>query len=105
MPEFKTVAKVSELAPGSLKQIELDASTQICLANVDGIFYAINGECSHEGGPLGDGDLDGKLVACPWHMGEFDVTTGAVTGPPPDEPVAKYEVRIEGDDVQVSIGE
>ncbi len=105
MPEFKTIAKVSEVAPGSLKQIEVDGSTQVCLANVDGTFYAINGECSHSGGPLGDGELDGKLVSCPWHAGEFDVTTGAAEGPPPDEAVAKYEVRIEGDDVQVAVGE
>ena len=105
MPEFKTVAKVSEVAPGTLKQIEVDGSTQVCLANVDGTFYAINGECTHQGGPLGEGELDGKLVSCPWHAGEFDVTTGAVEGPPPDEAVAKYEVRIEGDDVQVAVGE
>ena len=105
MPEFKTVAKVSEVEPGSLKQVELDGDTQVCLANVDGTFYAINGECSHEGGPLGGGVLDGTFVSCPWHMGEFDVTTGEVTGPPPDEPVAKYEVRIQGDDVQLAVGE
>ena len=51
MPEFKTVAKVSEVEPGSLKQIELDTETEICLANIDGTFYAVNGQCSHEGGP------------------------------------------------------
>ena len=105
MAEFKTVAKVSEVAPGSLKQIELDGDTQVCLANIDGTFYAVNGECSHSGGPLGDGDLEGNIVTCPWHAGEFDVTTGTVEGPPPDEAVAKYEVRIEGDDVQVAVGE
>ena len=105
MPEFKTVAKVSEVEPGSLKQIELDMETEICLANIDGTFYAVNGQCSHEGGPLGEGDLDGTTVLCPWHAGEFNVTTGDVVGPPPDEPVAKYEVRIQGDDVQVAVGE
>ena len=55
MPEFKTVAKADELQPGELKHIELESGTQVCLANVDGTFYAIGGECTHMGGPLGEG--------------------------------------------------
>ena len=105
MAEFRTVAQVSEVAPGSLKHVELDDETEICLANVDGTIYAINGQCSHEGGPLGEGELDGTTVSCPWHAGEFNVTSGAVEGPPPSEAVATYEVRIEGDEVQVAVGE
>jgi nitrite reductase/ring-hydroxylating ferredoxin subunit len=103
MAEFKTVAKASEMPPGSLKHIELDMDRQVCLANVDGTFYAIGGECTHMGGPLGEGELNGKIVTCPWHSGEFDVTTGEVAGPPPEEPEPKYEVRVEGDDVQVAV--
>ena len=103
MAEFVTVAKVSEVEPGQLKHVELNGDTQICLANVDGTIYAIGGECTHAGGPLGEGDLDGKVVTCPWHGGTFDVTTGEVEGPPPDDPETKYEVRIEGDDVQVAV--
>ena len=105
MADFKTVAKVSDLAPGELKQIELEGDTQICLANIDGTIYAVNGECSHDGGPLGEGDLEGTTVICPWHAGEFNVTTGEVEGPPPENAVAKYEVRVEGDDIQVAVGE
>jgi nitrite reductase (NADH) small subunit len=103
MAEFHTVAKVSEVPPGSLKQIELEDATQICLANVGGTFYAINGECSHMGGPLGEGELDGTTVTCPWHSGEYDVTTGKMLSPPAENDQAKYEVRIEGDDVQVAV--
>ena len=103
MPEFKTVAKVDELQPGELKQIELEDGTQICLANVGGTHYAIGGECTHMGGPLGEGELDGKIVTCPWHSGEFDVTTGEVLGPPPEENEPVYEVRVDGDDVQVAV--
>ena len=104
MAEFVTVAKVSEVEPGQLKHIELDTDTQICLANVDGTFYAIGGECTHEGGLLGEGELDGTTVICPLHSGEFDVTNGEVQASPPFEPATTYEVRIEGDDVQVSTG-
>ena len=103
MAEFVTVAKVSEVGPGQLKHVELNGDTQICLANVDGTIYAIGGECTHSGGPLGEGDLDGNIVTCPWHGGTFDVTSGEVEGPPPDDSEPKYEVRIEGDDVQVAI--
>lgn len=104
MPEFRTVAKAAEVAPGSLKHIELEGDgKQVCLANVDGTFYAMGGECTHMGGPLGDGELDGNIVTCPWHSGEFDVTTGKVLGPPAEEDVPSYEVRVEGDDVQVAV--
>ena len=47
------------------------------LFNVDGGFYAINDVCGHRGGPLGEGELDGKTVICPWHGWRWDVTTGA----------------------------
>ncbi len=103
MAEFKSIAKLSELEPGSLKHVELEDDTQICLANVDGKVYAIGGECTHMGGPLGEGELEGTIVTCPWHSGEFDVTTGEVKGPPAEESVPSYEVRIEGDDVQVAL--
>lgn len=103
MAEFKTVAKLDEVPPGTLKQIMLDVDTTICLANIDGTLYAINGECTHMGGPLGEGELDGTTVTCPWHGGEFNVTTGELVGGPPDDPVAAYPVRVEGDEVQVAL--
>ena len=104
MAEFRSVAKASEVPPGTLKHIELDdGDKQVCLANVDGTFYAMGGECTHMGGPLGEGELDGTTVTCPWHSGEFDVTTGKVLGPPPEADEPAYEVRVEGDDVQVAV--
>ena len=103
MAEFKTVAKAGELEPGQLKHIELDMDTQVCLANVDGKLYAIGGECTHMGGPLGDGELEGNVVTCPWHSAEFDVTTGAVVADPAEDAEPKYEVRVEGDEVQVAV--
>ncbi len=103
MAEFRTVAKASEVPPGTLKHIELD-DAQVCLANVGGAFYAIDGECSHMGGPLGEGELDGTTVTCPWHSAEYDVTTGKMLTPPAEHDQAKYEVRVEGDEVQVAAG-
>lgn len=103
MADYKTVAKASEVGPGSLKHVELEDGTQVCVANVDGEFYAIGGECTHMGGPLGEGELEGKTVTCPWHAGDFDVTTGEALGPPAEESEPKYDVRVEGDEVQIAI--
>jgi nitrite reductase/ring-hydroxylating ferredoxin subunit len=103
MPEFKTVAKASEVPANSLKHIELEDGTQVCLANIDGTFYAIGGECTHMGGPLGEGELDGTTITCPWHSGEFNATTGEALSPPADENEPTYEVRLEGNDVQIGV--
>jgi nitrite reductase/ring-hydroxylating ferredoxin subunit len=103
MAEFQSIAKASEVAPGQVKQVELANGTQICLANVDGTLYAIGGECTHTGGPLGEGELEGTIVTCPWHGSRFDVTSGAVVSPPARNAEPTYEVRIEGDDVQVAV--
>jgi nitrite reductase/ring-hydroxylating ferredoxin subunit len=103
MADFITVANASELAPGELKHIELESGAQVCLANVDGTLYAIGGECTHMGGPLGEGELDGTTLTCPWHSGDFDVTTGKALAAPADEDEPVYQVRIEGDEVQVAL--
>lgn len=103
MAEFVSVGKVAELPPGQVRQLELGDGTQICLANVDGTFYAIGGECTHQGGPLGEGELDGTVVTCPWHGSQFDVRSGAVVGPPARQAEPKYEVQIVGGEVQVAV--
>lgn len=103
MAEFTTIANASDLPPGSLKQVELEDGTQICLANVDGTFYAIGGECSHMGGPLGEGELDRATVTCPWHSAEYDVTTGKMLSSPAETDQPAYEVRVEGEEVQVAL--
>lgn len=103
MVEFRTVVKASEVGVGQVKRVDLGNGNQVCLANVDGTFYAIAGECTHMGGPLAEGELDRTTVTCPWHGAMFDVTSGEVQGPPADDSVAKYEVRVQGDEVQVAI--
>lgn len=105
MAEFQTVARASEVGPGQVRLIDLQNGTRICLANVDGAFYAIAGECSHMGGPLAEGELEGTTVTCPWHGAMFDVTSGEVQGPPADDSLPAYEVRVRGDEVQVAVGQ
>ncbi len=103
MAEFTTLAKVSEVAPGSVKHVELDDGTQVCLANVDGTIYAIGGECTHQGGPLGEGELDGTEVICPWHGGIFDVTSGKATGEPATGEQPTFEVEVAAEEIRVKL--
>ncbi|MBI4556013.1 MAG: non-heme iron oxygenase ferredoxin subunit [Candidatus Hydrogenedentes bacterium] len=102
MAKSVKVAQVSEIAPGKAKEIEVEGKT-IAVFNVDGKFYAIDGVCTHVGGPLAEGDLQGCTVTCPWHGAEFDVTSGKVLGPPADDSVASYPTRTEGNDILIDM--
>ena len=97
---FEKVAETSELAPGKMKSVTL-GEEEVLLANVDGNFYAISDTCTHMGGTLSYGDLDGQQVQCPLHGALFDVVTGEVIGPPAREGVQAREVRISGNDILV----
>ena len=70
------VAEVGDLPVGEGRVIEAEGRT-LALFNVDGTFYAIDNTCPHRGGPLGEGDLQGRYAICPWHAWRWDVTTGS----------------------------
>ncbi len=99
---FLRAAKKDEVPPGTIREFAVDGKT-IALANVDGSFHAINGTCLHRGGPLGQGELEGKVVTCPWHGWQYDVTTGKVTMNP-SVGVDCYAVEVRGEDVWVDCG-
>ncbi len=101
MAEYQTVAKASEIAPGEMKLVDLEGE-EVVVANVDGAFLAFGNKCTHVGGPLAEGDLDGETVICPWHATVFNVRSGQPLGGPGEDPVPVYEVRLEGDDIQVA---
>jgi len=103
MGEFVKVAKIKDIPEGSLKGFKIDKE-EIVLANINGKFYAIRDVCTHEGGPLSEGKLEGKIITCPWHKGKFDITSGEVVSPPPKVKVETYEVKVEGDDIYVRKG-
>jgi nitrite reductase/ring-hydroxylating ferredoxin subunit len=102
MPKTVKVAQTSELSPGSGKVVEADGRS-IALFNVEGTFYAIDNTCTHRGGPLGEGELDGESVTCPWHGAKFNVKTGAVTHPPAGTGVRSFVVKVEAGDVLVEL--
>ena len=100
MGDFVKVATKSELNSGSAKKVEVNGC-EIALFNVDGSFYAIEDVCKHRGGPLSEGSCEEKIVTCPWHGWQYDVTSGAcLTNPSVNQ--IKYSVKVEGDDILVS---
>jgi len=96
------VAQTSDLSPGTGKVVQADGRN-LALFNVEGTFFAIDNTCTHRGGPLGEGELSGDTVECPWHGAHFNVKTGAVARPPAPAGVPSFPVHLEGNDVFVEI--
>lgn len=102
MDEFVKVLKKADLPENSCKQIEIgDQGRAVMICNIKGSYHAMDGTCPHMGGPLGEGDLDGNVVACPWHGWTFDVMTGnCLIRPGVKQSV--YAVKTDGDDILVN---
>jgi len=96
------IAEVAQVPSGTGKVVQA-ASREIALFNLDGTFYALDNRCTHVGGPLGQGKVDGTIVTCPWHGSQFNITTGEVVKGPARRPVAAFPVRVEGNDVMADI--
>ena len=94
------VAKLSEIADGTTKRVEIDG-IGVLLCNCGGTIYAIEDVCTHDGGPLDQGELSECRIMCPRHGAIFDVKTGAALTLPAVIPVETYTVRVEGDDIYV----
>ena len=101
MPDFVKVASTTDLKPGSAMSVVVNG-VDIALYNVGGKIYATSNTCVHQGGPLGDGVLDGEVISCPWHMWEYNVCTGEKVGNSAIK-LPTYPVEIEGTDVKVSV--
>ena len=103
MPEFTRVANVSEVPdPGKLL-VEVEGEV-VALFHVEGRFYAIDDVCTHDGGPLVDGELVGFKIACPRHGAKFDIRTGAALTMPAVRPTRAHAVKVENGGVWVALG-
>ena len=102
MAEFVRVAKTEEVPPGRVNVYEVDGR-QIALCNVDGAFYAIDDVCTHDGGALDQGFLEGDQIECPRHGARFDVKTGKALTLPAVMPVNSYPVQVEADEIKVQL--
>lgn len=96
------VAGVGEIGEGEARVVEVGGRT-LAVFNVGGNFYAIDNTCPHRGGPLGEGELDDRIVVCPWHAWRWDVTTGNNANNPAVR-VACYPVSVEAGGVFVEAG-
>ncbi len=102
MADYITVATTDEVKPG--ERIVVEAKDHyVAVFNVDGTYYAIEDVCTHDDGPLAEGELDGFVIECPRHGAQFDIRTGKVLRFPAITPVPRYEVRVQDGDIQVSI--
>jgi nitrite reductase/ring-hydroxylating ferredoxin subunit len=100
---FVKIATLELLPKGALLEVEHKGELY-AICNVDGQIRALFGECPHEGGPLGQGNMEGPLITCPWHCWQFDSLTGVcVQGD--DVVLETYPVKIEGNDVLVQLPE
>jgi ferredoxin-NADP reductase/nitrite reductase/ring-hydroxylating ferredoxin subunit len=98
--DFVKVSDTNDIQPSHMKEVQVDGEN-ICIVNVEGKYYAIGSICTHEGGPLADGTLEGYEVECPWHSSKFDVRTGEVKSPPASEPEPSYQVKLDGTNILI----
>ena len=99
---FVRAVAAGDIPAGTIREVSVEGKA-LAVANVDGQFYAISNTCLHRGGPLGDGVLEGKVVTCPWHGWQYDVTTGKVSQDP-TVGVDRYSIEVRGEDLYVDIG-
>jgi 3-phenylpropionate/trans-cinnamate dioxygenase ferredoxin component len=95
-----TVARVGEIPAGGRKLVRIDDQT-IAVFHLDGGYYAIEDVCTHDGGPVAEGYLEGDVIECPRHGARFNVKTGAALSLPATVPVPTYEVKVVGEEIKV----
>ena len=99
---FTRVCRIAEVPEGQRKLLEIDDQF-LLLFHVEGQFFAIDDCCTHDGGPLCDGLLQGFSIVCPRHGAKFDIRTGRVLSMPATRDVRSYEVKVEGDELLVKL--
>lgn len=93
MSDWVKVARVEDLPPGSRRVVDVDG-VAVAVFNLGGDYCAIEDTCTHDGGELAIGELDGEEIVCPRHGARFNLRTGAVTAPPAYSAVASLPVRV-----------
>lgn len=100
MAEFVRVASASDIPEGKMKKV-IVGSAQVLVANVKGKYFALGNVCTHFGGSLDQGVLNGQEVQCPLHGSRFDVTNGQVKRGPAARPEPVYEVKLEQNNILI----
>ena len=100
--EFIAVAKIGDVEDGDRLYIEID-DQELVVFNLAGEYFAIGDVCSHDDGPLGEGEIEDYEVICPRHGARFDVRSGQVTALPAVTDIPAYPVRVSGEDIEIGI--
>jgi nitrite reductase/ring-hydroxylating ferredoxin subunit len=98
--DFVKVAESKDIEPSTMKVVDIEGE-KVFVTNIEGNYYAIGNVCTHMGGPLNEGTLEGFEVECPWHGSKFDVRTGNPTKPPARQAVSSYEVKMQDNNILV----
>lgn len=104
MSDFLPVAKVDEIPESGKLLVECEEQLLV-LFRVDGQYYCLDDVCTHDGGPLGEGELTGCEIACPRHGAKFDIRTGKAVTMPATQDTRSHEVKVDGDQVFVRLSE
>jgi|SRR5215216_3940143 glycine betaine catabolism B len=96
------IGETKDIQSSQMKAVDVNGET-ICVANFEGKYYAIGNVCTHMGGPLVEGKLEGFEVECPWHGSKFDIRTGKGVRPPAMREEPTYEVTVEDNNVLIKI--
>jgi len=100
--DFVPVASIAEIGPGQRLLLDV-GDISLAVFNIAGKYFAIADICSHDGGPLAEGEIDGEAIECPRHGGRFEIGTGKAIRPPAVEDIPAYPVRVEGDQILVGL--
>lgn len=104
MNKYHTVCQTSEIADPGKQTFEIDDSI-VVVFHLHGSFYCIDDVCTHDGGPLGDGELTGNCIACPRHGAKFDIQNGQAMTMPATEDTKSHDVKIDGDHLLVRLND
>ena len=97
------VGKVGDFIPGKMHKVTIDGK-DVLVANIDGTYYAVNDTCTHAGGSLSEGSLDGTIVTCGWHGAKFDCKTGKLSAfPAKIKDLNSYKIVVESENIFVEV--
>lgn len=99
---FVRVGKTGEVPVGRAEVFDVE-DRKIAVFHIDDAYYAIDDICTHDGGPLADGEVEGEQVICPRHGARFSIKTGAALSFPAITPVESYPVRVDGEELFIGL--
>jgi 3-phenylpropionate/trans-cinnamate dioxygenase ferredoxin subunit len=96
------IARKGEIPPGKSKIVKA-GKKELVLCNLENVYYCIDNLCTHDDGPLGEGELMEEVIECPRHGAQFNIKTGEVVSMPAVVPIQTYPVRLQGEEIIVAV--